>query len=125
MKYFVNSMTLLTLEITFVLTFVIITICAMFNFFPFCYHFLCWRASNQGLFLVPVWFNVMHLIKIRVLPLLFSISYILCNIIEFYSLQTVRVWQGSESGDFECRHILKDHTAEVINFYAGQGIVNL
>ncbi|KAL8481064.1 hypothetical protein ACS0TY_027555 [Phlomoides rotata] len=27
--------------------------------------------------------------------------------------KTVRVWQGSEGGNFDCRHILKDHTAEV------------
>ncbi|KDP33313.1 hypothetical protein JCGZ_12862 [Jatropha curcas] len=27
--------------------------------------------------------------------------------------KTVRVWQGSEDGNYECRHILKDHTAEV------------
>ncbi|KAG6766265.1 hypothetical protein POTOM_030337 [Populus tomentosa] len=26
---------------------------------------------------------------------------------------TVRVWQGSEDGNYDCRHILKDHTAEV------------
>jgi len=31
-------------------------------------------------------------------------------------LQTVRVWQGSEDGNYDCRHILKDHTAEVIAF---------
>lgn len=31
------------------------------------------------------------------------------------SLQTVRVWQGSENGNYDCRHVLKDHTAEVIN----------
>ncbi|KAG6757305.1 hypothetical protein POTOM_037613 [Populus tomentosa] len=28
-------------------------------------------------------------------------------------LYTVRVWQGSEDGNYDCRHILKDHTAEV------------
>lgn len=27
--------------------------------------------------------------------------------------KTVRVWQGSEDGEYNCRHILKDHTAEV------------
>ncbi|KAF8392137.1 hypothetical protein HHK36_022479 [Tetracentron sinense] len=27
--------------------------------------------------------------------------------------KTVRVWQGSENGDYNCRHILKDHAAEV------------
>ncbi|KAL8104851.1 hypothetical protein AgCh_028862 [Apium graveolens] len=27
--------------------------------------------------------------------------------------KTVRIWQGSESGNYDCRHILKDHTAEV------------
>ncbi|CAK7327314.1 unnamed protein product [Dovyalis caffra] len=27
--------------------------------------------------------------------------------------ETVRVWQGSEDGNYDCRHILKDHTAEV------------
>ncbi|MFX9847222.1 hypothetical protein ABTP16_15260, partial [Acinetobacter baumannii] len=27
--------------------------------------------------------------------------------------KTVRVWQGSEDGNYNCRHILKDHTAEV------------
>ncbi|KAM7257812.1 hypothetical protein ACFE04_013553 [Oxalis oulophora] len=27
--------------------------------------------------------------------------------------KTVRVWQGSEDGNFNCRHVLKDHTAEV------------
>ncbi|KAI3868846.1 hypothetical protein MKW92_030223, partial [Papaver armeniacum] len=26
---------------------------------------------------------------------------------------TVRVWQGSEDGNYNCRHVLKDHTAEV------------
>ncbi|KAF2314056.1 hypothetical protein GH714_021794 [Hevea brasiliensis] len=26
--------------------------------------------------------------------------------------KTVRVWQGSEDGNYDCRHILKDHTAE-------------
>ncbi|KAG6764593.1 hypothetical protein POTOM_032069 [Populus tomentosa] len=26
---------------------------------------------------------------------------------------TVRVWQGSEDGNYDCRHILKDHTSEV------------
>ena len=30
-----------------------------------------------------------------------------------WHLQTVRVWQGSESGNYDCRHVLKDHTAEV------------
>lgn len=28
-------------------------------------------------------------------------------------MQTVRVWQGSENGNYDCRHVLKDHTAEV------------
>ncbi|KAL2530275.1 Pre-mRNA-proCES [Forsythia ovata] len=27
--------------------------------------------------------------------------------------KTVRVWKGSEDGNYECSHILKDHTAEV------------
>ncbi|KAI3469835.1 hypothetical protein Pfo_026498 [Paulownia fortunei] len=27
--------------------------------------------------------------------------------------KTVRVWRGSEGGNFDCKHILKDHTAEV------------
>ncbi|KAJ7979796.1 pre-mRNA-processing factor 19-like [Quillaja saponaria] len=27
--------------------------------------------------------------------------------------KTVRLWQGSEDGSYNCRHILKDHTAEV------------
>ncbi|CAA3029131.1 pre-mRNA-processing factor 19 [Olea europaea subsp. europaea] len=27
--------------------------------------------------------------------------------------KTVRLWQGSENGNYDCRHILKDHTAEV------------
>ncbi|KAK0606954.1 hypothetical protein LWI29_006872 [Acer saccharum] len=27
--------------------------------------------------------------------------------------KTVRLWQGSEDGNYDCRHILKDHTAEV------------
>ncbi|XP_047317219.1 pre-mRNA-processing factor 19 homolog 1-like [Impatiens glandulifera] len=27
--------------------------------------------------------------------------------------KTVRVWQESEGGSYECRHVLKDHTAEV------------
>ncbi|XP_039029747.1 pre-mRNA-processing factor 19-like isoform X2 [Hibiscus syriacus] len=27
--------------------------------------------------------------------------------------KTVRIWQGSEDGNYDCRHILKDHTAEV------------
>lgn len=27
--------------------------------------------------------------------------------------KTVRLWQGSENGNYTCRHVLKDHTAEV------------
>ncbi|XVF62778.1 hypothetical protein PTKIN_Ptkin09bG0035800 [Pterospermum kingtungense] len=27
--------------------------------------------------------------------------------------KTVRIWQGSENGSYDCKHILKDHTAEV------------
>ncbi|KAM0949366.1 putative transcription factor WD40-like family [Dioscorea sansibarensis] len=27
--------------------------------------------------------------------------------------KTVRVWQGAEDGNYDCRHVLKDHTAEV------------
>ncbi|KAJ6817044.1 pre-mRNA-processing factor 19 [Iris pallida] len=27
--------------------------------------------------------------------------------------KTVRVWQGNEDGGYDCRHVLKDHTAEV------------
>lgn len=27
--------------------------------------------------------------------------------------KTVRMWQGSENGNYDCRHVLKDHTAEV------------
>ncbi|KAK4732633.1 hypothetical protein R3W88_025621 [Solanum pinnatisectum] len=27
--------------------------------------------------------------------------------------KTVRVWQSSENGNYDCRHVLKDHTAEV------------
>ncbi|KAL5702424.1 RING-type E3 ubiquitin transferase [Ranunculus cassubicifolius] len=27
--------------------------------------------------------------------------------------KTVRIWQGNEEGNYNCRHILKDHTAEV------------
>ncbi|KMT16534.1 hypothetical protein BVRB_3g048280 [Beta vulgaris subsp. vulgaris] len=27
--------------------------------------------------------------------------------------KTVRIWQGSEDGNYDCRHVLKDHTAEV------------
>lgn len=27
--------------------------------------------------------------------------------------KTVRIWQGNEDGNYNCRHILKDHTAEV------------
>ncbi|KAJ4722792.1 pre-mRNA-processing factor 19-like [Melia azedarach] len=27
--------------------------------------------------------------------------------------KTVRLWQGSEDGNYDCRHILRDHTAEV------------
>ncbi|KAL9225159.1 hypothetical protein vseg_001112 [Gypsophila vaccaria] len=27
--------------------------------------------------------------------------------------KTVRLWKGSDNGDYDCRHILKDHTAEV------------
>ncbi|KAK8571938.1 hypothetical protein V6N13_047567 [Hibiscus sabdariffa] len=27
--------------------------------------------------------------------------------------KTVRIWQSSEDGNYDCRHILKDHTAEV------------
>lgn len=28
-------------------------------------------------------------------------------------LQTVRIWQESENGNYNCVHTLKDHTAEV------------
>lgn len=31
-------------------------------------------------------------------------------------LQTVRIWQGSEDGNYNCNYTLKDHTAEVNNF---------
>ncbi|KAH7859217.1 hypothetical protein Vadar_033272 [Vaccinium darrowii] len=27
--------------------------------------------------------------------------------------KTVRLWQGSENGNYDCKHVLKDHTAEV------------
>uniref|UniRef100_A0A7N0UUM4 Pre-mRNA-processing factor 19 n=1 Tax=Kalanchoe fedtschenkoi TaxID=63787 RepID=A0A7N0UUM4_KALFE len=27
--------------------------------------------------------------------------------------KTVRIWQGSENGDYNCRHVLKDHNAEI------------
>ncbi|CAI9776970.1 unnamed protein product [Fraxinus pennsylvanica] len=27
--------------------------------------------------------------------------------------KTVRVWKGSESGNYDCRHILKDHTVQL------------
>ncbi|WOL09945.1 pre-mRNA-processing factor 19 [Canna indica] len=27
--------------------------------------------------------------------------------------KTVRIWQGTEDGNYDCRHVLKDHTAEV------------
>ncbi|XP_021730303.1 pre-mRNA-processing factor 19-like [Chenopodium quinoa] len=27
--------------------------------------------------------------------------------------KTVRLWQGSDDGNYDCRHVLKDHTAEV------------
>ncbi|KAL8260063.1 hypothetical protein R6Q59_028016 [Mikania micrantha] len=27
--------------------------------------------------------------------------------------KTVRVWQGSENGNYDCKHVLRDHTAEV------------
>ncbi|KAL4190586.1 hypothetical protein AMTRI_Chr07g25440 [Amborella trichopoda] len=30
-----------------------------------------------------------------------------------HSKKTVRVWQGAEDGNYNCRHILRDHTAEV------------
>jgi len=30
-------------------------------------------------------------------------------------MQTVRVWQGGNDGNYNCRHVLKDHTAEVIS----------
>lgn len=32
-------------------------------------------------------------------------------------LQTVRVWQRSEDGNYDCKHTLKDHTAEVNMFF--------
>lgn len=38
---------------------------------------------------------------------------ILCFIV----LQTVRLWQSSENGNYDCKHILKDHTAEVTMFW--------
>ncbi|KAK7289674.1 hypothetical protein RIF29_03498 [Crotalaria pallida] len=28
--------------------------------------------------------------------------------------KTVRLWQGSDDGSYNCRHILRDHTAEVL-----------
>lgn len=30
-------------------------------------------------------------------------------------MQTVKIWQGSEEGNYNCIHTLKDHTAEVSN----------
>ncbi|KAK7259319.1 hypothetical protein RIF29_24923 [Crotalaria pallida] len=27
----------------------------------------------------------------------------------------VRLWQGSDDGSYNCRHILRDHTAETLN----------
>ncbi|KAK6138766.1 hypothetical protein DH2020_027494 [Rehmannia glutinosa] len=32
--------------------------------------------------------------------------------------KTVRLWRGSEGGSFECKHILKDHTAELANSFS-------
>ena len=40
----------------------------------------------------------------------------LCNVGVFKCpllFQTVRLWQGSEDGNYECRHIMKDHDAEL------------
>lgn len=31
-----------------------------------------------------------------------------------FDLQTMRVWQGSEHGSYNCGDILKDHTAEAL-----------
>lgn len=31
-------------------------------------------------------------------------------------MQTVRVWQASDDGNYNCSHILKDHNAEVTTF---------
>lgn len=30
-----------------------------------------------------------------------------------FVLQTVRLWQGSDDGHYNCKQILKDHSAEV------------
>lgn len=31
-------------------------------------------------------------------------------------LQTVRIWQGSDEGNYNCNHVLRDHNAEVNRF---------
>ncbi|XP_056169066.1 clustered mitochondria protein homolog [Syzygium oleosum] len=51
---------------------------------------------------------------------IFCLSSYYCNFVVLslddyvFDLQTVRVWQGSEDGSYNCRHVLKDHTAEVL-----------
>lgn len=40
-------------------------------------------------------------------------------------LQTVRVWQGSENGSYDCRHTLKDHNAEVLTFLFSDVVIIL
>ncbi|KAL0305240.1 UNVERIFIED_CONTAM: Pre-processing protein [Sesamum angustifolium] len=39
--------------------------------------------------------------------------------------KTVRVWRGSEDGNYECRHVLKDHTAEVVHLCANYEFVSV
>lgn len=34
-----------------------------------------------------------------------------------WPLQTVCVWQSSENGNYDCRHTLKDHSAEVLHLF--------
>jgi pre-mRNA-processing factor 19 len=33
----------------------------------------------------------------------------------------VRIWQGKDDGSYDCKHILKDHTVEVISSLFGDG----
>lgn len=36
----------------------------------------------------------------------------------------MRIWQGKDDGSYDCKHILKDHTAEVFPGLFGDGGVD-
>ncbi|KAB5537697.1 hypothetical protein DKX38_015230 [Salix brachista] len=62
--------------------------------------------------------NIIFIVDKSELALLYLVRGSLANphrisLLSSPHLYTVRVWQGSEDGNYDCRHILKDHTAEV------------